>query len=787
MPRQVPAYQRMQDGINARRGIVQAPAERVVAPTSAAQRPHDAVVDRIASARRAGASDEEIVAVLAETYPQVASGVTAGAAPEEIIQVIAETNTGQPYFDQGRARGDEAQLGMAADARAARAEQAAGPQGFARAGRDLIAPGRAAAEMLIEGQKQTQQGGIGSYAAGQAKSAGGAFLLALSPVTGPLNVGRAEIERRVEATGAPGVLGTLPFDAASMAIPLSAPVKMANALKGAGAVAGRTSKTAADLIAARLAAGLTEEQKLGRAIATARPRTVRPVMRPQAEALRSHAINESTNAERVAQEQSAALADALRAHQDALRAAGPNTTLGVGASRSKSARGADVRENVDAAHQAIIDSQRANDDILRDLQKEISDEAQSSGKSVADLDDAKALLREAKDALNPPLGTTRDVSGPLDKEALTIYDEIAQALRQREVVVSHADALTAAAQGDKVRTIPPPARQRFEVGGEPTYIRTFKTSFDALDTLRRRLGQSFGQEMEGFSAISNEMRRGLATRIDDLLTQFVGDVHPELQANWRNGMQARGIYEEGLGKAITGLAGDTAIPAVSANKLPARIIGEGAEGLQKYKDMSGSQADTLRFVKDELEAAFEGKSWAEIAPELRANGRVRDVLDALPNVLGDEGTALRARIDRHVQALQDAHQAGVDAPRLGTAAREAEANTAAAMAARDAANDLRAKAGLWASQLERAGPKKASEIGLDVVEALRKAGRLTPAQAEERVAWLVRAGDNQAHVERVRRWVNATLAAVAVGAGGSGYLVAKGGQAANSAANLIEP
>ena len=123
-------------------------------------------------------------------------------------------------------------------------------------------------------------------------------------------------------------------------------------------------------------------------------------------------------------------------------------------------------------------------------------------------------------------------------------------------------------------------------------------------------------------------------------------------------------------------------------------------------------------------------------------------------------------------------------PKIG----DLETNRASALAARDAASALEAQANVWAAQLERAGPKEATEIGLKVVEARRAAGYMTTDEAKKASDWLVKAGRNHASAERLKKWIGSLLAVGAVGSlGASGYLVAKGGQAANKTANLLEP
>jgi len=78
--------------------------------------------------------------------------------------------------------------------------------------------------------------------------------------------------------------------------------------------------------------------------------------------------------------------------------------------------------------------------------------------------------------------------------------------------------------------------RRVEVGvnemGNPVY-KTFPTSFDALDDVRRRLGDvAFGKDVEGYSAIGSNIAKEYYAKLSDIQSKFAGNAHDVLQSEY---------------------------------------------------------------------------------------------------------------------------------------------------------------------------------------------------------------------------------------------------------------
>ena len=223
----------MQDSINARRGIVQAPAQRVVSSVGQPRSPENELADKIAKGRLAGGTDEQIAAMLAPHYPRIKAGLDAGGTPDQVFRIATETHTGQPYIDASRTTGNRAEMEHAASIAAAKARDAAGPQGLARIGADFQAGG-GLANMIAPKTGNPMADALRTARPGYLGAVG------VDVANGLVNTLRAPVVRHGEEMGIPSQITGGTFDVATSAFPVAAPEKAAQ-LAGRGAEALGTS------------------------------------------------------------------------------------------------------------------------------------------------------------------------------------------------------------------------------------------------------------------------------------------------------------------------------------------------------------------------------------------------------------------------------------------------------------------------------------------------------------------------------------------------------------------
>jgi hypothetical protein len=90
-----------------------------------------------------------------------------------------------------------------------------------------------------------------------------------------------------------------------------------------------------------------------------------------------------------------------------------------------------------------------------------------------------------------------------------------------------------------------------DTNGNPSY-KTFPTSFDALDDVRRRLGDAaYGKEVEGYSAIGAEIAKKYYSKISDIQSKFAGQAHDDLQGGYEAASRLLDKYKSKAGKRAT--------------------------------------------------------------------------------------------------------------------------------------------------------------------------------------------------------------------------------------------
>ena len=73
----------------------------------------------------------------------------------------------------------------------------------------------------------------------------------------------------------------------------------------------------------------------------------------------------------------------------------------------------------------------------------------------------------------------------------------------------------------------------FDEAGKPTAYKTFPTSFDALDDVRRRLGDTaFGKAAEGYEALGQKIAQEYYAKISNIQSKFAGESHDVLQSEY---------------------------------------------------------------------------------------------------------------------------------------------------------------------------------------------------------------------------------------------------------------
>lgn len=763
----IPASQRMRNSMVGRMGIEPStPAETVVPGGGYDVKKQDANARAIAEMRLAGASDDRILRVLSANDPGVKALVDAGVAPDRIFKTIVTTQTGQPYIDRTRTAGNLAELERSAQAREFRASEAARPKQnvVQRAGSDIAQTFREGTQAVEAGKQRAAAGGLGNFALGQGQQLAGVLTQAFSP----LNAARAPIGR-ISAQQGFGDIAAIPFDVATMLVAPETAAKgaapMARALSGAGraAMSEETARKAGQAVARLLPKEPTQAVLEARALASPNIKTARPLGRALAENLERSSAQEAARAAQQAADMGRQARAARSAQMLAEGEAANVSPLGVGRVAHLTEQGTPAQEATKAAMRDIINKRDEVDNTLRGIVEEATKAAETAGKSVADLPSARTLLRESQEALSPNRAKAATISAPASPEQARVHRDIVRALQDRTVQLTEAEAKTARDLGYRVNS------QTLE-DGTKIYTRTFKTPAQALQDLSRKFGEAFSKNPEGFNAIQLNLMRDKRTQIEDILNQFVGKHRPEMQENWATASRALADYDTKLGKTLAGMQGKTDISGVTAAQAPSRIISGGAGGLAQFRDLAKNPQAALTFVQDAIETALHNPvtkgplDYDEAVRKLAPGTPLGDILNEAPRLLGGEGTALKARVQAHLQQLNDAKIAGVRAKDFGEAAKTAEAGIKPAQAAAKSAQDLQIKFSGIARRIESMKPEDVVSNSQTIFKTMLDRGEITAEQHKAFDEMLRIAEQRQLRGDTLKKWIKRGIITIA-GAG----------------------
>lgn len=318
----------------------------------------------------------------------------------------------------------------------------------------------------------------------------------------------------------------------------------------------------------------------------------------------------------------------------------------VGAVKTLSERGAPVREATVAARSKIYENQVSQDKVLREAADQVVADNEAAGKFINDMPSAKELFGEVSGRLTPdPVTSPTATSLPTPEEG-RVLTAVQSALRDRRVALSADEAEAARKAGFQVE----------KIGDQE--VRVFKTSFEALDNLRRRLGESFNGVPTGFEGIPTHLARDMYGKVSRVLDDYVGAARGEVQANWKAGLEALEPYSNTtLGKALSGVQGETSVPNTFAANIPGKVMEGGREAVEQVGALAGPQAQK-QFLRDEIQAAMVGPNGAPldydaVIAKLGQNTKFEDALNADPE--------LKVAVQQHLQRLNDAKLAGTQA------------------------------------------------------------------------------------------------------------------------------
>jgi hypothetical protein len=273
--------------------------------------------------------------------------------------------------------------------------------------------------------------------------------------------------------------------------------------------------------------------------------------------------------------------------------------------------GQPIQEAASGAKKAIETERSQADSVLRSARDEIVRENERVGKTIADTPTAQQMLDDIKKLRDPALKPEFERRNPgLSKLQDRVYDTLVN----KRVELSPEEAKKAIAAGQNV-----------EIKGT-RFFRTFRSSFEGVDDLRRFMGEAFrGKAPEGYEGISANAQKDLYGKLDAIEREYVGSAQPKLQQNWREASQKLEEFENKYGKSLTELAGPEGAFSKEGAAIPGAIFNNqdsvnAAISLTKNPDLIRSAA------RQYLRNQFKNMSASEVTNFLN-NPKNRDWLN----------------------------------------------------------------------------------------------------------------------------------------------------------------
>lgn len=275
----------------------------------------------------------------------------------------------------------------------------------------------------------------------------------------------------------------------------------------------------------------------------------------------------------------------------------------VGQPQELSDIGKELQSTVYGKYKEGLDARQSAYKALKAQRDEIVNSKEAAGQTL-DKTPAMQELKKYIDSKTLESAAGRKAAGGLspvnDQGILRTYKNIREAIENRRVQTGFDDA------------------------GNPTFD-TFKTSFEALDQIRRKLGDVVAnRDVEGYSAIGKSLATQLYERISKVQQDFVGETNgvnlqKQLQDTYSNASQELRKFSAGAGGKATAL--DRVDPerfAADPQGLPKQFFSS-QQSVRDLRELTGDPGLVDRTARSYVAQNLRGRSADQVRKYLRDN------------------------------------------------------------------------------------------------------------------------------------------------------------------------
>lgn len=325
-----------------------------------------------------------------------------------------------------------------------------------------------------------------------------------------------------------------------------------------------------------------------------------------------------------------------------------------------SERGKPVQDAAMSAKAKILSARKEEYNVLKKPVNDTVAAKEAAGEYISDIPEAKALLKESRNVVNPSGIKSKTATSLPTREEAAVHRKVIDALADRRVEVPESYVKSPAAADAKIITVN--TLDPLTGTASPTYYRVFKTQYEAVDNLRRRFGDAFqGKDATGFEGVPEALIKDTYGKIGNIQRNYVGkDLYDPPQESYAAYTKMLAPYNETLiGKSLSGTQGSTGIARMTPSQIPGAVLGKGSGGLAQAKALGAS--DT-KLLSDQLATALYDPATKAPVSAAKARSLLHDTQ------LGDAvsaNPALKEAVKKHITQLEDAEMMGVRAKDFG--------------------------------------------------------------------------------------------------------------------------
>ena len=318
----------------------------------------------------------------------------------------------------------------------------------------------------------------------------------------------------------------------------------------------------------------------------------------------------------------------------------------IGKPLEKSEVGDLIRGNISSKYTKMLEDRTNN--YKKDLatRNEVVEGLQSSGKFVNDLPEYKSLQKELESKLLIGTGalqsSTKNVADPAVKRA---YADLYTALKESRTEISKSQFQNLSEKGLRVEktAIPKGAsstssyllQSPMQEGGK--FYRVYPNSFEALDDVRRKLGDAaFGKDTEGYAALGQNIAKDLYGKVSNIQLQFAGEPHRILQGNYEEASGLLAPFKSLRGNKVTAVdrINPEAFTEDVAN-LPNKFFSS-RQGATDLIELSGDYKKAEDIARSHIAREIKEMDSTQLSNYLN-NKTTTDWLSKFPNIVKDLG------------------------------------------------------------------------------------------------------------------------------------------------------